>query len=257
MTATRSSPGDSGRTRGRTPARPGSSGRPHAAYPRAVASTAQQQPRPSRRGRGRPRGGDTAQTRERILAAAADLFADNGFRATSMVSVAEAAGLSQTGLLHHFPSKELLLAGVLARRDEQDMASLGAAEEPHGWEVLDRLVRLVEHNTRREPFVRLFTAMAGEAIDAEHPGHEWLRGHHRQAAKVLVAGLRQAQEEGTCAPEAPVERIARVTLAVMDGLQIQWLMDPGEVDMAADFAAFVRTVRERWERPAMGTSADG
>ena len=54
-----------------------------------------------------------------------------------------------------------------------------------------------------------------------------------------------------------MERIARVTLAVMDGLQIQWLMDPGEVDMAADFAAFVRTVRERWERPAMGTSAGG
>jgi AcrR family transcriptional regulator len=173
-----------------------------------------------------------------------------------MVSVAEAAGLSQTGLLHHFPSKELLLAGVLARRDEQDLATLGAAEEPHGWEVLDRMVQLVEHNTRREPFVRLFTAMAGEAIDAEHPGHAWLRQHHRDAAGMIVAGLHQAQAEGTCAPEAPAERIARVTLAVMDGLQIQWLMDPADVDMAADFAAFVRTVRERWERPAAGAGPD-
>jgi AcrR family transcriptional regulator len=215
-----------------------------------VATTTEPQPRPARRGRGRPRGSDAAETRERILAAAADLFAEAGYRATSMVSVAEAAGLSQTGLLHHFPSKELLLAGVLARRDEQDMAALGDDREPRGWEVLDALVRLVEHNTGREPFVRLFTAMAGEAIDADHPGHDWLRQHHRAAAEMLVSGLRQAQADGTCAPDAPVERIARVTLAVMDGLQIQWLMDPEGEDMAADFAAFARTVRERWELPA-------
>lgn len=240
---------------GRT-ARPGSGGRSRPAYPRAVATTAEPQPRPARRGRGRPRGGDGADTRERILAAAADLFAEGGYRATSMVSVAEAAGLSQTGLLHHFPSKESLLAGVLARRDEQDMAALGDVEEPHGWGVFDQLVRLVEHNTRREPFVRLFTAMAGEAIDAEHPGHAWLRQHHLAAAEMISAGLRQAQDEGTCDREAPVDRIAQVTLAVMDGLQIQWLMDPAGVDMAADFAAFVRTVRERWGRPPLGAGAD-
>jgi hypothetical protein len=88
--------------------------------------------------------------------------------------------------------------------------------------------------------------MAGEAIDAGHPGHEWLRSHHREAGAMITSALRQAQQEGTCAPEAPVERIARVTLAVMDGLQIQWLMDPESCDMAGDFAAFVRTVRERW-----------
>jgi AcrR family transcriptional regulator len=203
-------------------------------------------PRAPRRRPGRPRGGDGGDTRERILSAAAALFAEQGYRATSMVAVAEQAGLSQTGLLHHFPSKELLLAGVLQRRDEQDMAAMGAEHEARGWDALDRLVSLVEHNTTREPFVRLFTAMAGEAVDAEHPGHAWLRSHHRQAADMITHGLQQAQQEGTCAPEAPVERIARVTLAVMDGLQIQWLLDPEGVDMAGDFAAFVDTVRERW-----------
>jgi AcrR family transcriptional regulator len=199
-----------------------------------------------RRRPGRPRGGDGGDTRERILSAAATLFADRGYRGTSMVAVAEAAGLSQTGLLHHFPSKELLLAGVLQRRDEQDRAALDLGSEPRGWEVLDQLATLVRRNTEREPFVRLFTAMAGEAIDADHPGHQWLRSHHEQASDTIVAALRQAQADGTCAPDAPVEHIARVTLAAMDGLQIQWLMDPEGVDMAGDFAAFVSTVRERW-----------
>jgi AcrR family transcriptional regulator len=203
-------------------------------------------PRVPRRRPGRPRGGDGGDTRERILSAAATLFADRGYRGTSMVAVAEAAGLSQTGLLHHFPSKELLLAGVLQRRDEQDVAALDLGAEARGWEVLDRLVALVEHNTHREPFVRLFTAMAGEAIDAEHPGHDWLREHHRSAVDMVTTGLRQAQADGTCDPDAPVEHIARLTVAAMDGLQIQWLTDPDGVDMAGDFAAFVSAVRARW-----------
>lgn len=205
-------------------------------------------PRVPRRRPGRPRGGDGGDTRERILSAAATLFADHGYRGTSMVAVAEAAGLSQTGLLHHFPSKELLLAGVLQRRDEQDMVAVGPGAEAHGWDVFDRLVALVEHNTRREPFVRLFTAMAGEAIDADHPGHTWLRQHHREATELVGSGLRQAQADGTCSPEAPVDHIARVTVAVMDGLQIQWLMDPERVDMAGDFAAFVDSIRQTWGR---------
>jgi AcrR family transcriptional regulator len=210
-------------------------------------------PRVPRRRPGRPRGGDGGDTRERILAAAAALFAESGYRGTSMVSVAEAAGLSQTGLLHHFPSKELLLAGVLQRRDEQDVAALDLGAQAHGWEVLDRLVTLVEHNTHREPFVRLFTAMAGEAIDADHPGHAWLREHHRTATEMVATGLREAQADGTCGPDAPVDHIARVTVAVMDGLQIQWLMDPEGVDMAGDFAAFSRTVRDRWGAPTGDT----
>jgi AcrR family transcriptional regulator len=163
-----------------------------------------------------------------------------------MVAVAEAAGLSQTGLLHHFATKELLLAGVLERRDVQDRATLGSDVSPHGWEVLDSLVALTDHNTRREPFVRLFTAMSGEAIDPEHPGHEWLRRHHAEAAASITTGLREAQADGTCDPGAPVERIARVLVAALDGLQIQWLLDPDGVDMTADVAALVATIRERW-----------
>ena len=203
-----------------------------------------------RRGRGRPRGGDPEQTRERILAAAADVFAENGFRATSMTSVAEAARLSQTGLLHHFPSKEELLAGVLQRRDEQDIAAVAGDEPATGWAVLDQLAALVEHNMGREPFVRLFTSMAGEAVEVGHPGHEWLRRHHAQARGIVEDGLRQAQADGACDPEAPVERIAVDAVALMDGLQIQWLMDPAGIDMAAGFRAFVDQVRAAWERPA-------
>ncbi|MFD4669450.1 TetR/AcrR family transcriptional regulator [Lentzea sp. NPDC058450] len=45
---------------------------------------------------------------EKILDAAAALFARHGFEQTSLKSLADAVGLSKAGLLHHFPSKEAL-----------------------------------------------------------------------------------------------------------------------------------------------------
>ncbi|MFC7344828.1 TetR/AcrR family transcriptional regulator [Saccharopolyspora griseoalba] len=203
-------------------------------------------PRP-RRGRGRPRGGGGAQTKERILAAAAGLFAESGYRGATMMAVAEAAGLSQTGLLHHFPDKERLLAEVLDRRDRLDEMAIG--ERPgRGWERFEYLRRLVEHNTTQPGIVRLFTALAGEAIDPEHPAHEWLLRHHRRAAALIRGGLDEAVAAGTADPETPVDRIVRETIALMDGLQLQWLVDPGGVDMAGDFADHVANLRTRWER---------
>ena len=49
-------------------------------------------------------------------------------------------------------------------------------------------------------------------------------------------------------PHAVCVELARQAVALMDGLQLQWLMRPDEVDMAADFAAWVETVRHRWGR---------
>jgi hypothetical protein len=89
--------------------------------------------------------------------------------------------------------------------------------------------------------------MAGEAVDAAHPGHAWLKEHHHHARTVVVTALRQAQHDGTCAADAPVQRIAETLVALMDGLQLQWLMDPEGVDMAADVAAHVRDIRRLWE----------
>src|SRR5688500_16825302 len=119
----------------------------------------------ARRGRGRPRGAaGRGETRERIVDAAAELFAERGFHATPMTGIAEASGLSQTGLLHHFPSKEDLLAAVLERRDTRDVEDLSArrAAPARGWEVYDDMVELVRLNAEREALVRLFTNLAGE-----------------------------------------------------------------------------------------------
>ncbi|HET8605339.1 MAG TPA: TetR/AcrR family transcriptional regulator [Marmoricola sp.] len=207
------------------------------------------EPGPRRRGRGRPRGGGGPQTRERILAAAADVFAENGYRATTMLAVSEAARLSQTGLAHHFPDKELLLAAVLDRRDRLDAEALGPFTG-RGWDGFDRLLRLVEHNTGQPSIVRLFAALEAEAVDTSHPAHPWLVEHHQRVVERVRVSLAEAVADGEARPEVPVGRVARLTIAVMDGLQVQWLMDPEGVDMAGDFAAYLAALKSRWAVPA-------
>jgi AcrR family transcriptional regulator len=165
-----------------------------------------------------------------------------------MSEVARACGMSQTGLTHYFPTKDVLLQAVLDRRDEIDIAQVRppGAGLPRGWAFLDSLVDLVRHNQGQPGIVRLFTTVAAEAVDPEHPANSWLRHHHRSTAEQLRAALAEAAEDGRLAADAPVESIVRCVIAAMDGLQIQWLSDPGRPDMAEDFAVQVDALRHRW-----------
>ena len=78
--------------------------------------------------RGRPRGSyaKTEGRRQEILAAAFEVFSTSGYRSGSLKDVADKVGLTQAGLLHHFPNKEALLEAVLTLRDEESVARTGA-----------------------------------------------------------------------------------------------------------------------------------
>ncbi|MFG2971108.1 MULTISPECIES: helix-turn-helix domain-containing protein [unclassified Streptomyces] len=50
---------------------------------------------------------------------ALQLFAANGYRATTMKEIAEGVGISQPGLMHHFPGKQDILISVLRCWDDR------------------------------------------------------------------------------------------------------------------------------------------
>ena len=58
--------------------------------------------------------------RAEIVRAALEVIAERGYRGASLAAVAERVGLTQQGLLHHFPTKEALLVAVLKERDQWD-----------------------------------------------------------------------------------------------------------------------------------------
>lgn len=189
------------------------------------------------------------ESRAKAVAAATELFALTGFKGTSVAAVAARTGLSQSGLLHHFPSKAALLTAVLEERDRQDGDFLaGSAGPPLGWAAFDALGALVARNSTRPHLVGLFVRLAAEATDPAHPAHGWVQEHYFGLRRWLTDAVHAGQARGEIAEDAPVGSLVRLTIAVVDGVQQQWLLHPDEMSMAAEFEAFTATLRARWGR---------
>jgi AcrR family transcriptional regulator len=187
-----------------------------------------------------PRGG-YAKGRERrdaILVAANEVFATRGFRGASLATIAKRVGVSEPGLLHHFASKEELLLELLTLRDQHDDERIVQAFDAHA-HVLDVLLELCRQNAERPGIVRLFTILAAESVDPDHPAHAWFVDRYRDRRAQLAEQLAIEQREGTVATDVDAEKAAAQILAMFDGLQIQWLLDPDATDMVALFGDFL------------------
>ncbi|MFF7328936.1 TetR family transcriptional regulator [Streptomyces sp. NPDC008150] len=168
--------------------------------------------------------------RDAIVGATLEVIAERGFRGASLAAVAEKVGLTQQGLLHHFPSKEALLVAVLEERDRWD--SIPAT----GWRP-ELLATLVEYNAMRPGIVQTFSALLGESVTEGHPARDFFTGRYTRVREGMATALRAEYGDRLPCGLAP-ERAAPLLVAVLDGLQYQWLLDPDAVDMPAAFRDF-------------------
>lgn len=171
--------------------------------------------------------------REEILETAMQLFGEVGYHSASLREIAQRVGISHPGLLHHFASKELLLAAVLELRDARDEERFGLAPARSGREVLYGLLDLVDDNSRNPHIVELFCVLSAEATSADHPAHDYFQRRYRTAVATIGGVLADIERDGGLQPGVRPEPAARLILAVMDGLQVQWLLDRESVDMVA------------------------
>jgi AcrR family transcriptional regulator len=183
--------------------------------------------------------------KQEILDVALKSFSENGFRGASIADIAQRCGISQGGLLHHFPTKADLLAGVLARRDEVDSHDFHMDQRPGGLEALRSIERLVRHNARRVGLVKLFTVVTSEAVTVGNPGRKWVLARYRKLQADLADGLQRDIDAGLVQPDANPAAVACQVFAMMDGLQLQWLLDPRRVDMPALFSDYLDALIER------------
>lgn len=175
--------------------------------------------------------------RAEILRATLEVIAERGYRGATLGAVAERVGLTQQGLLHHFPTKEALLVAVLEDRDRWDTGGGRGGGGEGAWR-LELLGSLVEYNAMRPVIVRTFSALLGESVTEDHPAREFFTHRYTQVRAGMAATLR-AEYGDTLPGGLSPERAAVVLVAVMDGLQYQWLLDPEAVDMPEAFGDFL------------------
>jgi AcrR family transcriptional regulator len=180
-------------------------------------------------------------TREVILTAAARYFSEHGYRGTSTAAIAAAADLSEPGLLHHFGSKNGLLMALLEMRYAFDEQKFLADRELEGLSLLPLLLALVEENVRQPESLRLTMVILAESISKSHPAHDYFKQRYARARGILERHLEDARRQGFLRRDVATPGLAAVLLAAMDGLQLQWLLDPS-VDMVESFAVLMRVL---------------
>ncbi|MEV6445071.1 MULTISPECIES: TetR/AcrR family transcriptional regulator [unclassified Amycolatopsis] len=179
--------------------------------------------------------------REDIITAAAAAYGELGYHGSSLREIAKRVGISHAGLLYYFPTKEALLAAVLERRDAED-AEREQLTVPPGLAVLRHFVALAEHNVRHPGIVDLYSRLAAEAVAADHPAHEYFVRHYRAARDGVHESFEALAARGELREGVEPAMAALTFIALMDGLQVQWLTVPGAVDLVGSLRFYLQNL---------------
>ncbi|GGA54780.1 TetR family transcriptional regulator [Pseudoclavibacter endophyticus] len=173
-------------------------------------------------------------SQERILDTALGIVAKKGFGSTTLNDVAMAVEMTPAGLLHHFGSKENLYVEILRRRDVVDSQRLG----PSGQSELPSTLLLARHNQTVPGLIHLYVNLAAASTDPKHPGHEYFRERYFVIQRRVARDIELRQADGRFDPAADPEEMATTLIALLDGLQARWDLDPSSVDMYGTLVAF-------------------
>ena len=105
--------------------------------------------------------------------------------------------------------------------------------------VLRHLVKSAKNNAGKRGLVELFANLSVEATAPDHPAHDYFVERYAALKATVTRAFADLQLEGALRPGVVPDVAAAQLVAAMDGLQVQWLLDPESVDMAAALEALV------------------
>jgi AcrR family transcriptional regulator len=164
---------------------------------------------------GRTPGATAADTSQRLLAAAADVFARRGYDGTRVSEIATAAGVSNGALYAHFGSKAELLVGALRAHGRRGLADLVAAD-PAG-PVADALLASGRALTHQDDVRGALVVEALVAARRDEDVADLVRGYLGERAEWLAGLFGRAQAGGEVDPGVPPAAVAHFCLALALG----------------------------------------
>jgi AcrR family transcriptional regulator len=173
----------------------------------------------------------TAARRADIVRASFDVFSVDGYHGASLREIADRVGLTQAGVLHHFANKWELLEAVLTLRDEEALQVTATDDDATGADVMRGFLRLVEHNMREPGIVELYCVLSAEATSRSHPAHAYFQDRYTRTVDTATDAFGDMLTRGELLPGVDPRSAAMRMVAMMDGLQVQWLLDRNALDM--------------------------
>jgi AcrR family transcriptional regulator len=183
--------------------------------------------------------------REQLIAVAIDVFGEHGFAGSSIRAIAEQAGVSHGTLIQHFGSKEGLLMAVLEEWDRRTVEN--TLTDVSGLDYFRRLPEVMAAHQDNRGLLELFTTIAAEASSPAHPAHTFIAQRYTTNLATLARRLDEAIQVGDVEALTPaqVELEVRLVTATLDGIGLQWLLDPS-TDVAGTISTYIDRAIAAW-----------
>ena len=160
--------------------------------------------------------------------------------------------MTHAGVLHHFGSKDQLLIEVLAHRDQTDVAHLEGKHIPGEMALFRHLVKTAFLNAQRVGIVQAYTVLSAESVTDAHPGRLYFEERYATLRREIAEAFQAVcAQRGIDVPE-DVGAASAAILAVMDGLQVQWLLAPNQLDLGRSSAFAIQAIA----RAVLGDDVD-
>lgn len=180
-------------------------------------------------------------TRERILNSAVDLFAQQGYDATSVTQVIERAGLTKGGFYHHFASKDALLYEVYGDLITGQLERMDAILErrlPPAETLRALILDLVESTAASTQQALVFWRELHRLGDEHTAAYRAARRRYHDAVRKLI---RNGQATGAFSRVASADTITFTIFGVINELPL-WYRPSGRKkpdQIANELADFV------------------
>ena len=163
-------------------------------------------------------------TRQKILAAAEEVFGERGYEAASIVDITRSAGVAQGTFYLYFPSKKAVFAELVDELGSMLRRTLAAAVV----ELDDRLA--VERAGLQAflVFVQQHKNLYRIVRQAEFVDEELYRAYYRRLAKGYEEGLARAMKAGQVRTLDP-EAVAFALMGIFDFLGMRWVLWEGKL----------------------------
>jgi AcrR family transcriptional regulator len=149
--------------------------------------------------------------------------------------------MSRAGVLHHFANKQAILIALLEQRDlELNTDRLG---DDTATELLTSMRGTIRAILDGRDLVKLAHMLTAEAADADHPAHDWLVERSRRIRASMRAAFEASFARGELSASEDPAALAALCLGAIEGLEAQWLVDPGEVDVEAGITLLESLIR--------------
>jgi AcrR family transcriptional regulator len=180
-----------------------------------------------------------------ILDAAIDLFGRNGYRSTTIKAIADAVGVADASLMHHFDSKAAILEAALLRDEVVANRELLAQLAPGGLEAIRGLGAWGDRMAADPATTSLQIVLTAEGLNLTSELLERFKSRYRSVLGKVAESIQRGIDAGEIRPDVDAMHEAAAFVAFLDGIRVVWFYVDRKIDLGEQVRSYAANVMER------------